>query len=96
MGFLGLQGKVSGTPIIPSYRFLEKHPELVPEFTQAMLGSSYFVSFHEYGHVLLGHIEMVHTPALEVELTWRVLGLSILINIFEVMPNLSTRKNSAK
>ena len=102
-GMLSLIGAAADLYKIPSMYFSEKHPQLGPELFSALCGSSYFVSFHEYGHILLGHIEMAHTLDLEHQadifalqvllesekdkklLSWRILGVAILYNVFEML-----------
>lgn len=66
-GILALLGESNGLPDLSSCKFTNKHPELFPEFIEVMYGSSSFVSFHEYSHILLGHTEMKHTPSVELD-----------------------------
>lgn len=76
-GIVALSGNSPYGICSRSNHFLGQHPMMVPELSEALVGSSFFVGWHEYSHLLLGHIEMAHTPKLEFEAD--LVALKILV-----------------
>lgn len=66
-GFKGILGEIFEVFIVPKHYFSKLHPRLTVEFLSALHGLSSFVKFHEYGHLLMGHLEREPSPSLELE-----------------------------
>lgn len=66
-GFLALLGATTELGMVPKYQFTKIHPQLTYEFLTSLHGSSGFVGLHEFGHLLMGHLEKIYDPSLELE-----------------------------
>jgi len=66
-GFLALLGGSTELGITPTYQLTKIHPNLMPEFLLVLDGTSGFVALHEFGHLLMGHLEKPYVPSLELE-----------------------------
>lgn len=66
-GLRGLLGTTTKVLIVPKCYFSKLHPSLTVEFFNALNGSSRFVGLHEFGHLLMGHLDKSHISSLELE-----------------------------
>lgn len=66
-GFLALLGGSTELGFTPTYQLTKIHPNLMPEFLLVLTGTSGFVYLHEFGHLLMGHLEKPYVPSLELE-----------------------------
>ena len=86
-GFLALLGASTELGIAPKYQLTKIHPNLMPEFLCVLDGTSGFVALHEFGHLLLAHLEKPYTPFLELEAD--SFAAKTLVNVEEHQHDLS-------
>jgi hypothetical protein len=66
-GIQALLGKVADVKYFPETYFSHSHPLKTEVFADVLIGASHFVGFHEFGHLLLGHLDSDYTSQQEFD-----------------------------
>ncbi len=66
-GIQALHGKFADVICCPETYFSHSHPHKARVYMDVLIGASHFVCFHEFGHLLLGHLDSEYTSQQEFD-----------------------------